>query len=441
MLEAVKTSLGLDLFRLNYGFSNEGMGRMEYSYIRNKTIFYESGRYIYNLVASFLSVTLVNYRELREGSVFVFAATENQYSALKPVANEIKRSYIFNKNKKKNGCLKYDLTLAYILSLFYIPLLAYLYIKADSFKRKSIRKAFHNYLITYGYYLVSYKRLKKADPSLLLISNDHVVWSCGIARAAEELGIPVAYIQHASVTSNFPPLTYDFAFLYGRKTLEKYKVAGISSNTTVFLAGIPKLDEYAVYENNSTAVRTLGICTNRLDPVVEVVELLDAVQEKNSEIEFTIRPHPADERKEEWRKVAKKMCFKFSDSRREESFRFLKEVDAVIAGASGIHLEACLMNVLPIFFDFGDFGGDRYGFVETGMTIKAENVEEAVEVVSQLSSEKPDVKHKAKPYCETLQTEYFGKSSGLVGRIIEKVIDNTCSASGVNNIGEIRRKL
>lgn len=432
----MKIAISLNIFRLSYGFSNKEIDMIEnHPVIKSRTLSYEIGRYSFNLIYWLLNLKghIISRRKTCS-KIIAFVATGNQYNAIKPVMQELEEGCMVGPDIEKPDVKSYHLLSAYLLSALYLPILVYRYTQATEYQRRSIRKCFHNYLLTYGYFVVACKRLQEADPSLLLISNDHVFWTCGMAKAAQELDIPVAYMQHASVTSDFPPLTYDYAFLNGRDALEKYREAGISSDTTVFLTGIPKFDKYADNVNTASLVQSLGVCTNRLDSIELVRDAARELSTKNEELDIFLRPHPADERRRSWIKLAKENGFGFSDSRKEESFQFLSRVDAIIAGASGIHLEACLMNVTPVFFDFGNIGSDRYGFVERGLAKEARNTRELVSIVKELVREKPDIRIKAKPFCESIDTDYDGRSRILVSKIVRDIINNGIMESIDNGI-------
>ena len=70
--------------------------------------------------------------------------------------------------------------------------------------------------------------------------------------------IETLYIQHASVTSRFPALKFNYAFLDGFDTLNKYITAG-PSETKVFLTGTCKFDNVLVSKQNIIYINNLSI--------------------------------------------------------------------------------------------------------------------------------------------------------------------------------------
>jgi len=241
-----------------------------------------------------------------------------------------------------------------------------------------------------------------------------------VVRAARERGVPTVYLQHASVTDQFPPLAFDYALLEGADALHKYAQTGPSS-AKVFLVGMAKSDGYCRHLNNSPAVRTLGICLNIHDPVERMQTLCDQVCREFPDLRVWLRPHPGDKRVAAWVDLARQHGMEFSDSRAELSFGFLSRVDAVVAGNSNILLEAALMNVFPLYFDSYQSNRDWYGFERNGLVEFLPEAEDVCRLLKDLCRHKPPVRHRARIYCATIGTQYDGQSSGLIGNIVGQV--------------------
>ena len=93
--------------------------------------------------------------------------------------------------------------------------------------------------------------------ALIFLTSDHSALQRPIAFAARFMGVPTAFIPHAGVTKGLPPLCFNFAFLDGLHAARQYARYG-ASNTTVLLAGTPRLD--AVMQRRRAEGRRLGIC-------------------------------------------------------------------------------------------------------------------------------------------------------------------------------------
>src|SRR5699024_9329913 len=118
--------------------------------------------------------------------------------------------------------------------------------------------------------------------------------------------IPTVYVPHASVTADFPPLSFDYAFLEGQDMLCKYMAAGLTQ-TKIFLLGMARLDDYIFgndeIDEGTDAVR-LGICANLLDDTDAILTLVDAVLEKLPDTQIEFRAHPRDTR--QWDNLLRK---------------------------------------------------------------------------------------------------------------------------------------
>ena len=240
--------------------------------------------------------------------------------------------------------------------------------------------------------------------------------------AAKIEQIPTCYIQHASVTNKFPKLEFDYAFLEGEDALHKY--AQYYSKTKVFLTGMPKFDDFFSSINNSNTVSRIGICSNPLDDDAVIDNLLSYLNRTFPNILFSFRPHPGDIHRggDLWHKIAVKHEIKFSDSRTENVFNFLKNVDAIIAGDSNILLEAALMNVVPIQYKFSDKLDDHYGFIESGLVVMFESKETLSYYIEDIINCKPDyIRQRSKQYSSTVGTKYDGNSIFLVALLISKI--------------------
>lgn len=261
---------------------------------------------------------------------------------------------------------------------------------------------------------------EKTGPWCACRINDHNMPCRALVQAAKELRIPTIYIQHASVTLKFPPLRFDYALLDGLDALEKYDQIGTSS-TKVFLVGVPKLDSALAFANHHAKVQRIGICTNKLDPLQRVDDLCQHIRHTFPDIPLVLRPHPGDNRWPLWQDLAQRHQIDFSDARVQLSTDFLRTVDAVIVSSSNILLEATLLNVFPLYYDFTQQARDGYGFLRNGLTLYTSEPGELSAQLRALLAFKPDVQVRARRYCATLGTTYAGRSSALALSLIHDI--------------------
>ena len=77
-----------------------------------------------------------------------------------------------------------------------------------------------------GYYEVYRRALRHYRPRAVVFSNDHNDDTRSLLLACRAEGVPTAYVQHASVSANFPPLGFDLSLLEGQDALDKYRLCG-----------------------------------------------------------------------------------------------------------------------------------------------------------------------------------------------------------------------
>jgi hypothetical protein len=131
-----------------------------------------------------------------------------------------------------------------------------------------------------------------------------------------------------------------------------------------------------------------------------------------------LRPHPADPRQTEWQAIAHRYGWSLSIAKEELAFAFLARTDAIIAGDSNILLEAALLNVYPIYYDFPQKKLDWYGFYKDGLVSYHNKPSTLVEELNDLIVAKPDIRHKVARYCATVNTQYDGHSHELAQKLL-----------------------
>ncbi len=358
---------------------------------------------------------LRNYQSLPHYRILFVFNTTNQHRSLAPVYAQIEEAKIVNAEHN-------DLPLffAYLLALPFFPLIIFKLLQAKGDERRAFSYVFDVYWFAYGYYLLVRLLIRSISPKAVVVANDHVMWLRAFAKAAQDERIPTIYIQHASVTKRFPPLSFDYALLEGIDTLNKYVSCG-PSQTEVFLVGMPKFDAYIDSLNSNEQARSIGICTNPLDTIEEVKKLCDCLSKSFPNLDFILRPHPGDKRNKKWEELAGMNSWQFSSGKEEGVFRFLQCVDVIIAGDSSIHLEAALLNVYPIYYVFGRQKRDSYGFHNAGLVEYCATPEDVRSKINELREYIPAVRVKSKMFNATVNTVYDGRSTELTCLLINQI--------------------
>jgi hypothetical protein len=413
----------LDVFDLNYAYTSEKLAlcSRKINGTRRVGVIWRILSFFGHFFEQVVDVKYL-FRGAKDfGRVLLFVVTKNQRSSLVPLTDKIDNAYLAGESQYVNLEVEehFPLLLAYLLSLVFFPVVLFHFWRSRGYRRKTYRFIFDQYWLTYGYYLTADFWLSRLEPKALVISNDHNMPNRVMAKVAREKGIPSIYIQHASVTEKFPPLIFDYALLEGYDALQKYESTG-PSMTQVFLVGMPKMDEYLEHRNTHEAAQSIGICTNKLDPLLRVQQLCECIRTEFLSRPFYLRPHPGDKRSA-WKELAEKYEMAFSDPKVETSFEFLKQVDVIIAGDSNILLEAALMNVFPIYYDFAETDLDAYGFRRNGLVGYISEPPDVCLEVEELVEYKPLIRDKTEHYCATVNTPYDGFSGELAADIIQAI--------------------
>ena len=359
-------------------------------------------------------------RHIPEDALLFPIQSKNQHDAVASVIESLPNAAMLSISAKRAGGLPFPSSLAYAIACLFWPVLAARLLVADGATRARLTQQFASFLLAYGYFCVGAMIARVARPRMLIVANDHTMTTRSLAKAAMSQGVRVAYVPHASVTDAFPRLEWDYAFLDGLDSLEKYERCG-SVTSTVFLCGMPRFDRFHVAAHADAPLGTLGICLGLYDDPDVVQRVCAALRSVVSDVALVVRPHPVDRR--DWRALVGDDTVSHSDSTREDAFGFLRRVDAIVAGPSGIVLDAALMSVPSIAFAFGRDVVDPYGHAQHGLAVVAPDeacLLRQVRAWSELAR-LPSVRSRAAHYVATVDTPFDGASTQLVTMTLQSL--------------------
>jgi hypothetical protein len=353
-----------------------------------------------------------------KNKIICFAESVNQKNALDPLAGRVDNLIFVGLSKDSEN--RIPMGIGFIIGFLLFPVFI-----SDIFKfRNKINKLLYfleSYFFIRGVYYWWVIYLKFQKPKIVIMSNDHLVWHRTLRMAAQKNSIPVVYIQHASVTEKFPKLEFDLSLLEGRDALDKYSKKGV--NGEVALIGMPKFDKYYSKINHSKSVKSIGFCTNIHDDESFIEKLCFEMKSAFSEKIIILRPHPGDQRFSFYQNLIDKFKIEFSDWKTENPFEFLQKVDVNVAGESSVHLEAALMNVIPIHYKMNNKFFDHYSYIKNGLIQnKFEESNDLVNFILSIRKNKPNIRDRAKNYVDTVNTQYDGKSTQKAVEIINKFV-------------------
>ena len=268
-----------------------------------------------------------------------------------------------------------------------------------------------------GYYEVYRRALRHYRPQAVVFANDHNDDARALLLAARTCGVPTAYVQHASVSTNFPPLGFDLSLLEGQDALDKYRQCG-PVRGQVALVGMPKADAFLTQRNTAPQVRHVAVACNLLDELPALTDTLAYLLRELPELTFTLRPHPGDRR--DFTALRQALpALQWSNPQQENVFQFLQHHDALVAADTSTHLEATLLNVASVYYRFSPSPtlADYYGYAAHGLSEWAHSHAELAAALRRLAQHKPaDLYRRAAYYNATLGTPDEGHSRALALR-------------------------
>ncbi|MDX5437522.1 MAG: hypothetical protein LPK03_10030 [Pontibacter sp.] len=360
-----------------------------------------------------------------KGKVWLYVVSQNNYDSLHFLKEGLPDAVFVAGQSKHIGKYKHAVNRISLRRkiLYYYKFLP-LYFEFLKYKEVSTKRFTDILYDAIGFYEVYRSKLQKYKPAAIVFANDHNADARAMLLAAKSLGIKTAYIQHASVSPIFPPLDYDLSLLEGQDALDKYKLCGPITGR-VELVGMPKADAFVPFRNRNQSINRIGIGCNLMDATEEVVQTVGQLAQNFPEVTFILRPHPRETR--DFKALLPALPnIAFSDSRQEPTFEFLKSIDALLSGNSGIHLEAVLLNVWSVYFNMNrnEQLHDYYGFIEKGLVEEAVTFDDLHQLIRQHLHNKPEVYFRAKYFNATVGTAHDGRSGELALKYIQEFIFN-----------------
>jgi len=307
--------------------------------------------------------------------------------------------------------------LIYFEAVRHLWLFQKLYNTSSDEDKKLMRRFFMQFMMTPAYYCVFKKILREScQIKMIVFSNDHFTINRCLLEAANGLCIKTLYVQHASVTEKFPPLHFTYSFLDGIESYEKYKMIG-DIRGQVFLTGSPRFDELLSY-TGVTKEYVIGVALNMLDNCDKVLELCNYLKSNVSE-KIIVRPHPR--MGDEFNPLLfESNGIAISNSVQESSFAFLSKIEYLIANESSIHLDAAMIGVPSLLFNFSDNEiRDWYSYIKKGLIKVCCDYED---VVNHLNS-KPNLPITSiRYYVASFQTSKEGHLGEMIAEFIKKTL-------------------
>lgn len=417
-IKSIYDAYFLDIFEVNHFFAKEdGFKFREKPKEKNLLLSIIS---YFKRVYSNLKIKTPDEPKGKSDILFI-AGTKNQKSALEPLQEDLKNisweeSHIAQIMIRKSWI--------FFVSILFLPKVIYNFFTAKGYHKNSIRMLFSDYLSLFGMYIYARYLFRKNRYKVVIIANDHSLWTRISVYAAKAENIKTVYFQHAQVTNIYPPLFTDYAFLDGVQALKTYSKIS-ESDTKVFLTGCMKFDRF-IRNSRKNQKKRVSISLNTIEMDLNLLdELVDKLIEKFPQFEISIRPHPAKLKDTIANEIAKKYDVTVSNAYEVNAVEYLQNQDILICGESSMHLEAAIFNVMPIYYCYDKTNEDYYGFYRDGLFDKVNyTADEVCTQIEDFIKSDTDIRLKAKPYNAVLGTPYEGKSTALSKKLVEEILSN-----------------
>ena len=272
------------------------------------------------------------------------------------------------------------------------------------------------------------------------MSNDHSISNRCLRLVSEMYQIKTIYMQHASVSIDYPPLEFDYAFLDGVKACEIYakcskNVKNLKKNTLkniskckIFLTGVKK-NIYLAAPLKNNIKQVIGIATTVADNLDHVQSLLNCIKEFN--IKCIIRTHPNQSEVFAQKLkffIQQNINFTHSNAKSETISAFFGKINIFIGSNTNMHLEAAMCNLPTFYYKFNDLKGSSndYGFVKSGLSKKLlkkfdhNYLKKKIKLIN-FSQRKKIIKD----FSETYNTYWQNKEGELSTIIIDRILNNS----------------
>lgn len=356
--------------------------------------------------------------------LFVFV-THNQYLAIAPIFEKFKDDssgikHEFNVNQKLGNCANLPFFYVYFLDFISFPIFYLVY-------RKFLISTYGSHIkditllnlssFTLSIYWIFTFLFGIKKPQYLIMANDHSDINVGLFHAATKNQITTIYFQHANVSDIFPPMTFDYAFLYSEVAAEVYSNIK-QTNTLMICAGNMKADGFILINQERVFDRNnlrIVLCVNTVAEIQTYMSLANKLAdlEKVKLIKFRLHPYLMKFQMDfDHPKII------ISNSKSENSFECFKDMDLNIAGNSSIIEEALFTDTPTVYFDLDEKMSDYYGYGKNEIVIDSLKNTDAVIGFIKNYDLPISVISKAAIYSSSINTEFTGKTSELVGKII-----------------------
>lgn len=199
---------------------------------------------------------------------------------------------------------------------------------------------------------------------VVCVGNDHSPVPVALASVAGRKGLRACYVQHAQVTDNFPPLSFDLAMLFDRASINAYCRSARRSggNIKPVIRFLPPFAEEFIHPALNKGPYVVGVCLSALPDNHALRMVVKSLSSSSQVKQIRLRPHPRGSGKiNNFESIPKVQIQRGSEPQKA----FFEGLDITLVPNSGVAIDA-LHCGCPAFFVRGmdAIPDDYYGFVE-----------------------------------------------------------------------------
>lgn len=238
--------------------------------------------------------------------------------------------------------------------------------------RKSLSRSLLHQAIGYSAAYCSMLESLRARPRIkgLIVANDHSPVPVAVGMACKALGIKRVYLQHAQVTTIFPPLDFEYSVLMDRRSEQVYRniertVGGVvpaGGEVVVLQRKVHEIHVGSVLgrmeELSSNQNATVALYPSAIFNASRLRALISALKNNPSIGRIFLKPHPSTD-----------IVELANSAGIEVRAKVPEQPHIAIVGNSSVALELAVAGNL-VFQDFAldTIAKDYYGFARDGLT-------------------------------------------------------------------------
>lgn len=216
-----------------------------------------------------------------------------------------------------------------------------------------------SYIIEFSLFYCTFVADRKYVPALAIVSNDHHHNPIAFCKIMEYLNVPRVYVQHAEVSSQFPPLDFEITVLRNKVSADIYRAIETPKFQPYIISRYKTSNDVYLLKASLDEPVEIVIYLSSLFIVEEVNKALDALNKNRGVKNVGIKLHPGTD--------PNKVDFG-NNVRVYQVIPEFKHLAIVPNSSVVIELLYHGIHVMQ-YFKLDDIKEDYYGFVAAGVTL------------------------------------------------------------------------